>query len=110
MEVSHGCIRMYPENIAELFPRVSVKTPVTIVDQPYKLGWLGDELYLEVHRKDGDEPRSPEEVVPAGLAQAPGVSVDWGEVELAVRENTGLPRLVGGRKSTANWLYLDTIF
>jgi L,D-transpeptidase ErfK/SrfK len=110
MEVSHGCIRMYPENIAELFPEVSVKTPVTIVDQPYKIGWLGDELYLEVHLKDGEEPKPLEEIVPAALARTPGVSVDWGEVELAVRENTGLPRLVGGRNSTASWLYLDTIF
>jgi L,D-transpeptidase ErfK/SrfK len=110
MEVSHGCIRMYPENIAELFPEVSVKTPVTIVDQPYKIGWLGDELYLEVHLKDGEEPKPLEEIVPAAVARTPGVSVDWGEVELAVRENTGLPRLVGGRNSTASWLYLDTVF
>jgi L,D-transpeptidase ErfK/SrfK len=110
MEVSHGCIRMYPENIAELFPKVPVKTPVTIVDQPYKVGWLGDELYLEVHLKDGEAPKPLREVVPSALAEAPGVSVDWGEVARAVSENTGLPRLVGGRKSTASGLYLDMIF
>jgi L,D-transpeptidase ErfK/SrfK len=110
MEVSHGCIRMYPENIEELFPKVSVETPVTIVDQPYKLGWLGNELYLEVHLKEGEDPGSIDQIVPAALTQTPGVRVDWGEVELAVRENTGLPRLVGGRKSTEEALYLDSIF
>ncbi len=45
---SHGCIRMYPEDIELLFKQVTVGTRVTIVDQPYKLGWLDDTLFLEV--------------------------------------------------------------
>ncbi|MCO6411627.1 MAG: L,D-transpeptidase family protein [Thiogranum sp.] len=49
MRVTHGCVRMYPENIAELFPLVSVGTPVQIVNQPIKVGWLLDTLYIEVH-------------------------------------------------------------
>jgi L,D-transpeptidase ErfK/SrfK len=110
MEVSHGCIRMYPENIAELFPQVSVKTPVTIVDQPYKVGWRGNDLYLEVHLTEGENAKPVEQIVPPGVAQAQGVNVDWGEVERAVRENTGLPRVVGSRESVANPLYLDMIF
>lgn len=48
-QVSHGCIRLYPDHIAELFAQVSVGTPVTVVDQPVKVGWFGGELYLEVH-------------------------------------------------------------
>ncbi len=46
---SHGCIRMYPEGIADMFRRVAVGTPLTAVDQPIKVGWRGGELYLEVH-------------------------------------------------------------
>ena len=53
MQVSHGCIRMNNEGIEELFPQVSEGTPVTIVDQPYKYGWRGDDLYLEVHIAKG---------------------------------------------------------
>jgi len=49
MRVTHGCIRMFPEDIAWLFPRVPVNTPVRIVNQPFKMGWSGDDLYLEVH-------------------------------------------------------------
>lgn len=49
MRVTHGCVRMYPEDIAFLYPQVAVGTPVTIVDQPVKLGWLGDTLYVEIH-------------------------------------------------------------
>ena len=49
MRVTHGCIRMFPEDIEWLFPQVPVNTPVRIVNQPIKLGWIGDDLYLEVH-------------------------------------------------------------
>lgn len=47
--VSHGCLRLYPEDIERLFALVSVGTKVAIVDQPVKLGWVGGQLYLEVH-------------------------------------------------------------
>jgi len=49
MRVSHGCIRMYPEDIKKLFPEVKVDTPVYIVNQPIKVGWSHDTLYIEVH-------------------------------------------------------------
>jgi L,D-transpeptidase ErfK/SrfK len=110
MQVSHGCIRMYPEGIEDLFPKVTEKTPVTIVSQPFKTGWLGDDLYLEVHATDDDKAKPLTEVVPPAMANAQGVSVDWEEVRKAVEENTGLPHLVGGRQKPGNWLYLDMIF
>lgn len=110
MQVSHGCIRMYPEDIERLFPDVPVQAPVTIVNQPFKVGWQGDDLYLEVHAKDEQKAKAPSEVIPPSVANAQGVSVDWDEVSRAVRENTGLPHLVGGRQKPASWLYLDTIF
>jgi L,D-transpeptidase ErfK/SrfK len=46
---SHGCIRMYPEDIETLFGLVAVGTPVMVVNQPAKVGWLAGELYLQVH-------------------------------------------------------------
>jgi L,D-transpeptidase ErfK/SrfK len=49
MRVTHGCVRMYPEDIESLYALVSVGTPVAIVDQPIKLGWLGELLYVEIH-------------------------------------------------------------
>ncbi len=49
MQVSHGCVRMYPEDIEKLFPIITVGTPVYIVNQPIKVGWLKDTLYIEVH-------------------------------------------------------------
>lgn len=49
MRVTHGCVRMYPEDIEELFPTIPVGTMVQIVNQPIKLGWLNKTLFMEVH-------------------------------------------------------------
>jgi L,D-transpeptidase ErfK/SrfK len=49
MRVTHGCIRLYPEDIESLFDQVAVSTPVHIVNQPIKLGWLAGTLFMEVH-------------------------------------------------------------
>jgi L,D-transpeptidase ErfK/SrfK len=50
MRVTHGCIRMFPEDIGFLFNQVSVDTPVRIINEPVKVGWHGEELLMEVHR------------------------------------------------------------
>ena len=49
MRVSHGCVRMYPEDIESMFNDIPVSTPVQIVNQPIKLGWLADTLFIELH-------------------------------------------------------------
>ena len=49
MRVSHGCIRLYPEDIELFFEQVPIGTPVRIINQPYKAGWHNGELYVEVH-------------------------------------------------------------
>lgn len=51
---SSGCIRLYPEDIEQLFKLVAVGTPVTVVSQTVKLGWSAGELYLEVHPRLAD--------------------------------------------------------
>ena len=48
MRVTHGCIRMFPEDIDYLFGRVGVDTAVRIINEPVKVGWDGDELVVEV--------------------------------------------------------------
>src|SRR5210317_473689 len=49
MRVSHGCVRMFPEDIEFLFDRIAVNTPVRIINVPVKIGWDGDTLVAEVH-------------------------------------------------------------
>ena len=48
MRVSHGCLHLYPENAAYLFPHVPVGTPVRIIDEPVLVGMRGGALYLSV--------------------------------------------------------------
>jgi len=56
MRVSHGCVRMYPEDIEKLFPEVKVGMPVNIVNQPVKVGWWDKKIYIEVHPQlEGEE-------------------------------------------------------
>jgi L,D-transpeptidase ErfK/SrfK len=49
MRVTHGCIRMFPEDIDYLFSQLAVSTQVRIINLPIKIGWNGDELVLEAH-------------------------------------------------------------
>lgn len=49
MNVSHGCIRLYPEDIERLYMKTPVGTPGRFVYQPIKFGWRGNALYVEVH-------------------------------------------------------------
>ncbi len=49
MQITHGCMRMYPEDIQTLYNAVEVGTPVYLVKQPIKVGWLDNTLYIEAH-------------------------------------------------------------
>jgi L,D-transpeptidase ErfK/SrfK len=49
LAVTHGCIRMYPEDVAQLFPLIPVGTPVRLINQPVKVAWVNGQLLLEAH-------------------------------------------------------------
>ncbi len=49
LAVTHGCIRMYPEDVAALFPQIPVGTPVRIINEPVKVAWVDGELLVEAH-------------------------------------------------------------
>jgi L,D-transpeptidase ErfK/SrfK len=49
MRVTHGCIRMFPEDIEYLFAQVPLNAPVRIVNEPIKIGWEGEQLVMEAH-------------------------------------------------------------
>jgi L,D-transpeptidase ErfK/SrfK len=50
--VSHGCIRLYPEDIPELFKLASIGTKVAIIRQPLKIGIENNKVYIEVHKDE----------------------------------------------------------
>lgn len=61
MQITHGCVRMYPEDIEQLYNLASVGTPVYIVKQPIKVGWSDNILYVEAHPDLEGEDLSPAE-------------------------------------------------
>ena len=124
MRVSHGCIRMFPEDVEFLFSKIRVSTPVRIINEPVKMGWEGDGLVVEVHpvleakeelvtqteqqleRLDADVET---QVVPgdrkdplthvteqfiAATAERAG-QLDWDLVEAVVNRSDGIPVVVG---------------
>ena len=60
MRVSHGCVRLYPENIETLYELVDRGTPVTIVNQPLLYGRHAGEFYFEAHPPLADDERDAE--------------------------------------------------
>lgn len=105
MRVTHGCVRMYPEDIERLFPEIPVGTPVTFVNQPIKLGWLNDELYVEVHPplEEKGHSYSYEEMLGQALAlierktQGIRVRVQGSALRKALEEQNGIPVKIADR-------------
>lgn len=97
--VSHGCLRLYPEDIERLIWEVPVGTPVRIIHAPYKVGWRGDELILQAHRPltefEGDD-------VGSALRQQLGENlgggrIDWELARETARSAKGVPVVIGHR-------------
>jgi L,D-transpeptidase ErfK/SrfK len=105
--VSHGCLHLYPEDIARLYREVPVGTPVRVLDQAVEAEWVGDTLFLAVHpsKVAADQLDSGERMTPsppphltsrvAAMAAERGGQVDWTAVERAGRKRSGIPLPVG---------------
>jgi L,D-transpeptidase ErfK/SrfK len=95
--VSHGCVRLYPEDIASLFPQVEVGTPVRIINQPYVAGWHDGQLYLEAHAPLAEEAKrwngsldAMEQAV-ADKLDGSSAEPDWDRARAVAREARGIP-------------------
>ncbi len=108
MQVTHGCIRMYPEDIEQFFKMVAVNTPVRIVHQPYKMGWKGEELFIEVHaplegQEEGDDIHSLTQITRllVSATQDRTVVIDWAKAEQVFNQASGFPEpvMLGGATS-----------
>jgi L,D-transpeptidase ErfK/SrfK len=104
MRVSHGCIRLYPEDIERLFPLVPVGSPGAFVYQPVKLGARDGEIYLEVHHDIYElgydfwnEARAL--VDAAGWADL----VDWSRIAREIDRKSGVPTPVSRDRPLLRW-------
>ena len=69
MRVSHGCVRLYPENIELLYELVEIGDTVRIINEPFLLGELDGELFFESHQPLEDDTVNPGERLDGLLAQ-----------------------------------------
>jgi L,D-transpeptidase ErfK/SrfK len=108
---SHGCIRFYPEDIAELYDRIPVGTKVTVVNQPFVFGWQGDTLYaqaLPVLEDDQREhPKAADTLLNAAISdemwqkvKQHGAAVDLELVNSMVAQPRGIAMPVSKRQLT----------
>jgi L,D-transpeptidase ErfK/SrfK len=101
MAVTHGCLRLYPEDIESLFNAVPVGTPVTLINEPIKVARIAGEVWLEVHPPvDGQGQQTEPNVAEferrldelLGSTQA---AINW-EIALdTLHRAAGIPVLVG---------------
>jgi len=93
--VSHGCIRLYSEDIASLFPLVPVGTLVRIIYEPIKVGWAEGKCWLQVYQDYENKIDDPLAAAFSGISaceEAIGpIKVDLKKIKKAVREQTGIP-------------------
>jgi L,D-transpeptidase ErfK/SrfK len=93
--VSHGCIRLYPEDIESLFQQIPIGTPVEIVHQPHVAGWHQGQLYLQTfpplseHEQSLDERTAMMQVVLEKVSE--DESIDWDRATTVLQKKSGIP-------------------
>jgi L,D-transpeptidase ErfK/SrfK len=94
LRATNGCIRLYPEDVKKLYENTPVKTPVSIVNQPYLLGKFNGVVYMEVHARpedlDADEFDKAYKKL-RSIEKESGRTLDWGKVKQALAEARGVP-------------------
>ncbi len=101
MAVTHGCIRMYPEDIEALFPLVTVGTPVWLINQPVKVARVDGQVWLEVHPPIDAQGQQAEvdlegfyAMANAALGETPA-AIHWDFVLDTLQAASGLPQMIG---------------
>lgn len=101
---SGGCIRIYPEDIENLFSMVDVNTTVRIINEPFKAGWLNGQLYLEAYKPLDEQADIPEgslfnlmaQVVnTAAMMNTYRTNVNWPVARRIAVMASGIPMPVG---------------
>ncbi len=101
MAITHGCIRMYPEDIEALFPLVPVNTPVWLINEPVKVARVASQVWLEVHPPvDAEGQRAEVDLegfyarANSALGETPA-AIHWDFVLTTLKDASGLPQMIG---------------
>ena len=104
---SHGCIRLYPEDIAVLFEMAPIGTQVRVVNQPFLFGWHEGALHIQAFDVLEDDPRDWKKAQAKLLNKAMADNIkkelaarkekiDWEAVAKLSQEPRGIPVSVTG--------------
>jgi L,D-transpeptidase ErfK/SrfK len=107
---SHGCIRLYPEDIERIYAMVANGTAVRVVNQPFLFGTHDQQLYLQAYSVLEDDPRDWEHAQKKLLTHAlsvrlqqtlkdSGSQIDWQSVAAVTHAPRGIPVPVTGAES-----------
>lgn len=97
MQISHGCVQMYPEDIEILFKKAAVGMPVRILHQPYLAAWHQGMLYLEAHEPLAKWAKNKVKLQKQIVKQLHKISdqkkaaIDWDKVERILQRSDGIP-------------------
>lgn len=95
MQVSHGCIRLYNEDIAVLFREVQVGSPGEFLYQPIKVGTRAGQIFVEVHPDIYALRGNLEDEADQILARNGWTDrIDRGRLLRALKDQSGLPTLI----------------
>ena len=103
MAITHGCVRMYPEDVAALFPLIPVGTKVWLVNEPVKVAFSDGELLMEVHPQVDEEGQNTASepdlnLLSSKLDEALGnttAAIHWDFAKQALQAANGIPVVVG---------------
>lgn len=101
MRVTHGCMRLYPQDIERIYQSVPVGTTVRLVNEPFKIGIAANQVYLEVHpplEEDAAKFKDRFSLVASILAkraQTFDMRIDWKAMRAAVYRADGVPHRIG---------------
>jgi L,D-transpeptidase ErfK/SrfK len=101
MAITHGCVRMYPEDVAALFPLVPTGTKVWLLNEPVKVAYVEGELLLEAHPPVDAEGQTVEpnlDLLSQLLDRALGNStaaIHWDFARQTLQAANGIPTVVG---------------
>ena len=100
MQVSHGCIRLFPEDIKLIFSLTNIGMQVKIIDEPFKVGILGNHIFLEIHETLTPEDtnssyKTVQSLIKTFMTHRRVVAtIDWVKVREIFEKKTGLPTLI----------------
>jgi L,D-transpeptidase ErfK/SrfK len=104
MPVTHGCIRMFPEDIEQFFAMVPLNTRVRIMQQPLKMGWLNGVLYMEAHPPlEGQQEDAATNLTNitrmlVAATRDHNATIDWQLAEDVFKKATGVPVAMTARQ------------